>query len=47
MRDARVDDMTRTLQDRLLEYGPDQLGLLIQVMRERAPGSPLRAAWVD
>lgn len=47
MRDARVDDMTRKLQDRLLEYGPDHLRLLLQVMRELAHGRPLSAERVD
>ncbi len=51
MRDARLDerlqDMARKLQDRLLEYGPDHLRLLIQVMRELAHGRPLTAEQVD
>ncbi len=47
MRDARVDDMARKLQDRLLEYGPDRLRLLLHVMRELAHGSPLTAEQVD
>jgi hypothetical protein len=47
MRDARVDDMARKLQDRLLEYGSDHLRLLLQVMRELAHGRPLSGEWVD
>jgi alkylmercury lyase len=51
MRDAKVgkrlQDMARKLQDRLLEYGPDHLRLLIQVMRELAHGRPLTAEQVD
>ena len=47
MRDARVDDMARKLQERLLEYGPDRLRLLLQVMRELAHGRPLSAEQVD
>jgi alkylmercury lyase len=54
MRDAsvarvgeRLQDMARKLQDRLLEYGPNHLRLLIQVMRELAHGRPLTAEQVD
>jgi alkylmercury lyase len=54
MRDAsvarvgeRLQDMARKLQDRLLEYGPDHLRLLIQVMRALAHGRPLTAEQVD
>lgn len=51
MRDARLDerlqDMVRKLQDRLLEYGPDHLRFLIQVMRELAHGRPLTTEQVD
>jgi alkylmercury lyase len=54
MRDASVarvgerpQDMARKLQDRLLEYGPNHLRLLLQVMRELAHGRPLTAEQVD
>jgi alkylmercury lyase len=51
MRDARVDkrlpDMARKLQERLLEYGPDHLRLLVRVMRDLAHGGPLTAEQVD
>ena len=51
MREARVDerleDMARKLQDRLLEYGPDHLRLLVRVMRELAHGGPLTAEQAD
>lgn len=51
MRDARLDtrieEMARQLRDRLLEYGPDHLRLLVRVMRELAQGRPLTAAQVD
>jgi alkylmercury lyase len=45
--DARIEDMARKLQDRLLEYGPNHLRLLVRVMRELAHGRPLPAAQVD
>jgi alkylmercury lyase len=47
MSDARVDEMAKKLQERLLEYGPDHLRLLLHVMRELAHGHPLTAEQVD
>ena len=47
MRDARIEDMARKLQDRLLEYGPNHLRLLVRIMRELAHGRPLTAEQVD
>jgi alkylmercury lyase len=47
MLDARLENMAQKLQDRLLEYGPDHLRLLVRVMGELAHGHPLSAAQVD
>ncbi len=47
MSDARVGDMAKKLQDRLLEYGPDHLRLLVQVLRQLAKGRPITVEQVD
>ena len=47
MQDARVNDMARKLGERLLEYGPGHLRLLVQNIRQLAQGHPLSAEEVD
>jgi len=47
MSDAQVRDMAKKLQARLMEYGPDHLRLLVQVVRQLAHGRPLSAKQVD
>ncbi len=47
MSDARIRDMAKKMEDRLLEFGPDHLRLLPQVVRLLARGRPLTAAQVD
>ncbi len=47
MSDTRVDEMAKKLQDRLLEYGPDHLRLLVQVLRQLAKGRPITVEQVD
>ncbi len=47
MSDARIREMAKKLQARLMEYGPDHLRLLVQVVRQLAQGRPLSAEQVD
>ncbi len=47
MSDARVREITRKTQERLLAYEPDHLQLLLQVVRQLARGRPLSKEHVD
>jgi alkylmercury lyase len=47
MNDPRILEVTQKMQEYLLEYGPDNARLLLQVIRQLAHGYPITADQVD
>ncbi len=47
MNDPRILEVTQKMQEYLLEYGPDNARLLLQVIRQLAQGHPITADQVD